>query len=94
MHIVITIDAIHAPGIEEDQDNENVDGALLGKPEAQLETGKSDRIQLLDKENACAERNGEPDRETDTDETQIGPPVGETLVLVHIAYRGFYCWSA
>jgi hypothetical protein len=55
VHVVFSVHLVHAPGIKEDQGDEYVDRPLLGKPESQLETAYSYRIQLIDQENTKAE---------------------------------------
>jgi DNA-binding transcriptional LysR family regulator len=83
MDIELSIDVVHAPGIKEDQRNEDVDGALLGEPETELEATDADAIQLFDKEYAEAVRAGKPDDEADENEPQIRSPVRKSVLEMH-----------
>ena len=44
MHVMIFVYLVHAPGIEEDQYDKDVDRALLGEPETKLEAAKTNSI--------------------------------------------------
>jgi len=55
MYIELAIDMVHAPGVEKDQRDEDVDRALLGEPKSELEATNADAVQLFDKEYAKAE---------------------------------------
>jgi hypothetical protein len=55
MDIELAIDMVHAPGIEKNQRNEDIDGTLLCEPETELKATNADAIQLLDKEHTEAE---------------------------------------
>jgi hypothetical protein len=83
MDIELAIDMVHAPGVEEDQRNEDVDGALLCEPETELEAANADAIQLFDKEYTEAVGAGKPDDEADSDEAQIGAPVRKSVLEMH-----------
>ena len=85
MDIELAIDMVHAPGVEKDQRDEDVDGALLGKPESELEATDANAIQLFDEENAEAKRAGEPDDEAKEDEPQIRSPIRKSIFRVHSA---------
>jgi hypothetical protein len=85
MDIELAIDVVHAPGIKEDQGNENVDRALLGKPETELKAADADTIQLFDEENAETVGAGEPDDEANEDESQIRSPVRKSVFRMHPA---------
>jgi len=83
MDIELAIDMVHAPGIEKDQRNEDVDRALLCEPETELEATNADAIQLFDKEYAEAVRTGKPDDEANEDEAQIRSPVRKSIFKMH-----------
>jgi hypothetical protein len=68
MNIELLVDAIHAPGVEEYQRDENVDRTLLGKPETQLKAADADMIKLLDQQNAEAVGTDEPDEKAGCNE--------------------------
>jgi hypothetical protein len=85
MDIELAIDMVHAPGVEKDKRNEDVDGALLGKPEAELEATDTNAVQLLDEEYAEPVRAGKPDDEAKEDEPQIRSPVRKSIFRVHPA---------
>ena len=55
MDVILAVNTIHAPCIEEYQQHENVDRPLLGKPEAKLEAADTNRIELLNQQYAEAE---------------------------------------
>ena len=53
-HIVeIAVDFIHFLHINEDEDHEDVDGSLLGEPEAELESAYANRVQLVHEQYAA-----------------------------------------
>jgi hypothetical protein len=79
VHIELSIDAIHAPGVEKNQRNEYVDRTLLCEPEAQLKAAESNAIELLDEQHAESIGTDEPDDETDSDQSQIGAPVRQPI---------------
>ena len=56
------VEAIHQYDVHEDQDDEDVDGALLGEPETERESGawNADRVELLDKQDSRSVRDKEP----------------------------------
>ena len=83
MDIELAIDMVHAPGVEKDQRDEDVDGALLGEPKPELEATNADAVQLFDKEYAEAERAGKPDDEANEDEPQIRSPVRKSVLEMH-----------
>jgi hypothetical protein len=85
MDIELAIDMVHAPGIEKDQRNEDIDGALLCEPETELEATNADAIQLFDKKYAEAVRTGKPDDEANEDEPQIRSPIRKSIFRVHSA---------
>jgi len=93
VHIELAVDAIHAPGINEDQHDKYVDRTLLCEPETELKATNTDVVHLLYKEYAEAKGAGEPDCEADRDEPQVGAPVSHTILRMHCApgnvrYRG------
>ena len=83
MDVELPIDSIHTPGVEENQCHENVNRALLCKPEAELETANSDLIQFIDKQNAESEGTDKPDEQAKRDQPQIGPPIGQAILKMH-----------
>jgi hypothetical protein len=85
MDIELAIDVVHAPGIKENQGNEDVDRALLRKPETELEAADADAIQLFDEENAETVGAGEPDDEANENEPQIRSPVRKSIFRMHPA---------
>ncbi len=84
MDVILAVNTIHAPCIEEYQQYENVDRPLLGEPEAKFEATDADRIELLNQQDPEAERNGKPDTQADRHEAQICPPIGQAFVVDHI----------
>jgi hypothetical protein len=83
MHIELAVEAVHAPGIEKDQCDENVDRSLLGKPEAELEAANADLVELLDKKHAEAVGTNEPDDEADCDEPEVRSPVSQSIIAMY-----------
>lgn len=51
MHIEFLIEAIHQAHINKNKCHEDVNGALLGKPETQFKASESDTIQPIDEQN-------------------------------------------
>ena len=71
---------------EEDQRDEDVNGTLLGKPEAQLVTAKANVVQRLDENDPEQVRDNEPDHHADSDQPEVRLPVvavaGHSLPLL------------
>ena len=61
MDIVLFIQFVHSPDIDKDQDHENVNRSLLGKPEAQFGTSYLHRVHTVNEENTETIRNQKPD---------------------------------
>ena len=76
---MLPVDARDAGGVHEDQHHERVDAALLGEPEAQLESAEGELVQEVDQEDAATEGDGEPDREANRDQAQVVAPVARFL---------------
>jgi hypothetical protein len=55
MYIILLINLVHLPGIDEDQHNEDVDGSLLGEPESQSEPEKPELIEKIYQQDSAAE---------------------------------------
>ena len=68
MNIKLLVDSVHAPGVEEDQRNENVNRTLLGEPETQFEAADANLVQLLDQQYAEAVGTDEPDKKAGCNE--------------------------
>ena len=83
MNVELPVDAIHAPGIEENQGDEYVDRSLLREPEPELESAEANLVQLLDEQDAEAIGTDEPDSQADRDQSQVGPPIGRTILRIH-----------
>ena len=77
------IEMVHAPGVEEDQGNEDVDRSLLCEPEAELEAAEANGIELLDQQDAESVRANEPDDHAAQYEPQVGLPVGRAVFRCH-----------
>ena len=87
MDIEFLINAVHPPGIEENQRYKNQYRALLRKPETQLETGETDGIQLLNQQNAKTETAHKPYRQTTCHQSKVGTPVVGPILSVQYALR-------
>ena len=79
MHVEFLIEPIHAPGVKENKNDEDVDRPLLGEPETQLETADANLVELLDQQYTESIRTDEPDREASGDEPEISPPIGQAI---------------
>jgi hypothetical protein len=75
MNIELTIQMIHAPGIKENQHQEDINRTLLGEPETELETRDLDMIQLIDQQDAETVGHYKPDTQTGQKQAQIRLPV-------------------
>jgi hypothetical protein len=75
MHVMFAVNAIHAPSIEKNQQHEDVYRSLLCEPETELKTANTNRIELLNEQDAESVRAHEPDNEAQGDEPQVGAPV-------------------
>jgi hypothetical protein len=83
MYVMIAVDAIHTPGVKENQQYKDVDRPLLRKPEPELKTANTYRVQFVDEKDAESVGTDEPDREAKSDQPQVGTPVGHAFVFVH-----------
>ena len=83
MHVEATVQPVHAPGVEKDQHDEDVDRALLGKPETEFEAAETNAVELFDEQDAETVGADEPDQETQAHEPQVGPPVRKTIGTLH-----------
>jgi hypothetical protein len=80
---VFLVDFIHAPCIEENQQDKDVDGTLLRKPEPELETGYRDPVHLFDEQYPEDVGTEEPDGHAGCNESQVCAPVGGPVCLSH-----------
>jgi hypothetical protein len=80
--IELLIKAVHLPHVNKDQNDKDVNGSLLGKPETQLEAEEVELIEEVDDQDAKDERNQEPDTEQYQHQPEICAPVA--IVFVHI----------
>jgi len=83
MNVIFLVDVIHSPRVEKDQHDEDVDRALLGKPEAELKPAYPDVIHLLNQQDAESVRTEKPDYKAERDEAQIGTPVAQSVFRMH-----------
>ena len=72
---MLAVDFVHFPNIEEDETDEDVDRALLGKPKPELESTDSVLVQLIHEKDAASEGNDEPEDEETAHQFQIGAPI-------------------
>ena len=72
---MLAIDFVHFPDIEEDETDEDVDRALLGKPKSELESTDSVLVQLIHEKDAATKGNDEPDDEETAHQFQVGAPI-------------------
>jgi len=79
----VPIEMIHAPGVEEDQRDKDVDRSLLREPEAELEAADANGIELLDQQDAESVRANEPDDHAAQYEPQVSLPVGLAVFRCH-----------
>ena len=75
MYVMIFVYLVHAPGIEEDQYDKDVDRALLGEPETKLEAANTNSIELVNQQYAEHVRTNKPDGKANPDKSKIAPPI-------------------
>jgi hypothetical protein len=68
---VFTVESIHTPGVEEDQDQEHEDGALLGKPKTKIGAADGDTRNEWAQQNGEAKRCHGPDNKADADQAKF-----------------------
>jgi hypothetical protein len=68
---MLAIELLHAIRVEEDQRDEHVNRTLIRKPEAELVSANTYRIQDIDHDDSEQERNDKPDRKTKCDKSHI-----------------------
>jgi hypothetical protein len=78
---MLTIELAHAIRVKEDQRDEYVNRTLIRKPEAELVSANTYRIQDIDQDDSEQERDNKPDGKTQCDKSHICLPV--VLVLGH-----------
>ena len=79
VHVVFSIQAVHQPHIDGDQNNEDVHGALVGHPETELEAADPDAVELVGEKDRTAKGNKGPDRKERGEDAQICLPVRATV---------------
>jgi hypothetical protein len=72
---VFVIEAIHPPGVDKDQDNEDVNRTLLSHPESSWEFSDFPIIERFDQYDSEAKRDKCPDRKETEDEAACSTPV-------------------
>ncbi len=83
------VETVHPPHVHEDEQNEDVDRALLREPEAELEAAEADLVEAIHEQDAEAVRDDEPHREQEGDVTDVPPPVFDSVAaIIHGAARG------
>jgi hypothetical protein len=87
MYIELLVDAVHPPGVKENQHHKDQNRALLRKPEPQLETRETDGIQLLNQQNAKTETADKPNCQTTCHQTKVGTPVVRSILSVQYALQ-------
>lgn len=83
LYAVLLVQAVHQPDIDEDQDDENVDGSLVGKPEAEFGATNGKLVRPVDGENAQAVGNDKPNGQEDQHITDVLLPVSCSFFLIH-----------
>ena len=63
MEVIFAIEAIHQPNVHKYQNNERVNGPLLGKPKAQRKPTHFDLVEALDKKDPQDKRHDKPHQE-------------------------------
>tara|TARA_B100000378_G_C17787508_1_gene322592 strand:- start:217 stop:432 length:216 start_codon:yes stop_codon:yes gene_type:complete len=66
---------IHQADVYENENDENVDRALLGEPETKLESSQVKLVQKIFEKDAGSKGNQEPDTQQDEEIFNIFPPV-------------------
>lgn len=61
INVMLSLQSRHCKAIVEDQADKNIDGAILGKPEAQRRTPYVELIEKIAEQNARAKRRYKPD---------------------------------
>src|SRR5690606_27632058 len=82
----LLVDAVREPGIHEDENDEDVDGTLLGHPETERHAADGEFVQRLDEHDAHQWAGDEPDRQEDGDSPNRARPVAvliERVVRTH-----------
>lgn len=92
IHLKFLVQLVHQAHVDKDQDDKDIDRALLGKPETQFETAQPDMVQRIGKQNAAPIRNHKPDGEQDQQVSKVTLPVGVSFfhwVLKCLGVQGF-----
>jgi hypothetical protein len=84
VNVEFAIDRIHFLGIDEDQRHKNVNGSLLGKPEAQRVTAQVNIVEEGCEQDTCTERNQEPNCQYLGQQTQRSLPIGSPLLSIAV----------
>ena len=70
------IEFVHHADVDGDEDDEDINAALLSEPEAELKAADFKLIELFNKEDAASIGDDEPDAHENANALQIGSPVG------------------
>src|SRR5665647_1420202 len=73
--IVFFVQIVHIPDINPDLNDENDDGALVGKPEAERETAELVNIELIGEHDAAKVGHGKPDTQVNCNDDKVLLPV-------------------
>ena len=71
---MLALEPVSADRIDEDQDHEGVDRALLSDPEAERELPDRVLVQPLDPPHTASKRHDEPDRQENEDQALVSAP--------------------
>jgi len=95
VNIILNVHFVHAPGVEEDQGNKNIDGALLGKPESQFESAHANGIKLIYEQDAEAIGTNKPDDHAAGKKPQVRLPICFSVFRCHL-FPGASgcCWES
>src|SRR5690606_39015347 len=83
VNVELTVDVAHLLLVEEDQRDEDVHRSLVGEPEPERIATQRDAVERRREEDACAERDQEPDNQDLGQQAQYRSPVRLAVVFHH-----------
>src|SRR5690606_22337031 len=76
IHPELPVLSVREPGVDEDQDHEDVDGALVSHPEAERNTAERNLVQPANEDDTHQRTGDEPDGEQSEETAKGAAPVG------------------
>src|SRR5690554_153992 len=93
LRVVATVEAAHHAGIDQDQQHEDIDGALLGNPKSQGKAADGKLIQPVRPPDAQRKGDNKPNWKEDSEQAKVDAPIASGAFRRGVVrHHGFYRW--